>query len=198
MGGVDAVAPVVVLVDDGYLELVALVEVYLNGEGVELALHGLEEVVVLRPGVAPVVVRIAREAAGQHPGPLVRDGGLPGDENGGVLSDRGAHVVGDNEGGRGVIALDDVALFAELGLGDGLALLGVDLGEHGGAVAVVEGDLEAAGGVPARLAAGGERKDHRKGERKAEQFAHLFHFLSSLNTNNSFSSLAACALKGLA
>ena len=180
VGGVYGIAPVVVLVDDGDLELVALIEIQLDGKGVELTLDGLHDEVVLRPCVAPVVFGVPGEAAGQHPGPLVDDRRLPGDEDGGVGGDGRAHVIGDYEGGSGIVALDHIALFGELGFGNGLALFDVDLGEHGGAVAVVESDLVSAGRGLAAVAAGGEGKYHNQREREAEQYAQLFHFMSSL------------------
>ena len=130
--------------------------------------------------MTPVVVRISGETAGQHPGPLVRNGRLPGHKDGGIRSDGGAHVVGNDERGGGVVTLDYIALLGYLGLSDGLALLGVDLGENGRPVAVVERYLETAGLGLAALAAGGERKDHDNGKRKAKHGAQLFHFLSSL------------------
>ena len=132
--------PGVALADHGDFEFIARVEVDVDGEGVELAFNGLQAVVVLRPDLAPGVIRVAGQRAGQHPRALVDHGALPGHEQGGVLLD-GLAVIGAQQRGRDVDALQHIAFLCIADIGDGFALGDFKLIQDGHAVAVHDGDF---------------------------------------------------------
>ena len=142
MGSINAcgVVPCIAFADDCDFEFIAVVEVDLDGEGVECICGLGEEKVILRPDPAPGVLGIAAQRACEHPGTFINLVGLPCYEYGSILGDGLSEIKG-NEESRGCIeALYVIAFLCQLGLLNGLAALDFDLLNSGNSVALIEGN----------------------------------------------------------
>ena len=179
MGSVNTggVVPCIALPDDGDLEGVAGIQVYFDLEGVELPVHLLQQIIILGPDLAPCVIGVSPQSAGQHPGPVILHAGLPCHENRRVFGDWCRDIKGYHQRRSRIVALDHIALLLQLRHVHRLTVLCLHFFQHRDPVALIEGHLPGRIGSAFTAAGQDHGQNQQAGQQRSCQF--LFHFVPS-------------------